>query len=275
MTKLSENQWDELITEYKAGGTTMALAKKFGIGRNAVSTGLKKRNVKFHSHNFFFTKQAEERTNVHAFDEITPTSAYWLGLIFADGCVTDSNRLHLGLESTDRAHIARFKDFMGSANTVSDIESERENKTKFMSNFAIQHAHLARTLASYGIGPRKSLTAEAREDLVPNKHFWRREVDGDGSIMFYQEERRPSPTAKISLVGSEKMMHQFVEFAEPIIGKRMKVNRHDKIFQVACCGIVAYPLIKYLYEDAEVALDRKMEKAKKIIEYYEKELDAA
>jgi hypothetical protein len=272
MGKLTRNQWDELITEYKAGGTTMALAKKYDISRSSVLRNLRFRGVKFHPPGFLCTKRSEENTNVHVFDELTPTSAYWLGLLFADGCVLDNNQVTLALKSTDGAHIDKFKAFMQSNNSVHNGSGLRRGKRWFTNALRVQNAHLARTLASYGMGPRKSLTAEAREDLVPNKHFWTGYVDGDGSVYSWTKKGEALPRIGFSAVGSEKMMHQLAEFAEPIIGKRMNVRKSENIFCLACEGAFAYKIIKYLYGDAEVALDRKMTKAKEIIDYYEKKL---
>lgn len=281
MGKLTENQWDELITEYKAGGTTMALAEKFGVVKSTVRLGLKKRSVKFHPKNFFDRKRAASNTNMHAFDTITPESAYWTGFLMADACVTDSNAVILTLASVDRGHVEKFKSFMQSSNPIRDHRNGRSNTAgeieRYASTICFYGEHLANKLISYGVTPRKSFSAKACDDLAANKDFFRGVIDGDGHIKLRLRKNRKPGTyiAMLELYGSEHITQQFAAFAETIIGGAAHVRPKKNIFVATVHGTKAYKLIKYLYEDAEVFLDRKMEEAKEIIDYYEKKLASA
>lgn len=116
----------------------------------------------------------------HIFDLIdTPEKAYWLGVLYTDGCVT-SNGFYTKLETKDRDWLELFKKFMNAEHPLL-----RGQGTWFIS---IGSKYLNETLHQYGIIPNKTY-----DYFIPvyipkgelESHYWRGCMDGDGCIGYY------------------------------------------------------------------------------------------
>lgn len=114
------------------------------------------------------------------FDKIdTPSKAYWLGVLYADGYV-DMRGYYTVLETKDLDWLEQFKSFMKSEHTI-----YKGNGTHILS---IGSKYLNSSLQQYGVIPNK--TYDHNIDVyVPEKelesHFWRGAMDGDGCIGYY------------------------------------------------------------------------------------------
>lgn len=114
--------------------------------------------------------------NDNAFDTIdTEAKAYWLGFLFADGCVIHNNLL-LELSCVDYGHIEKFLNFLCSDYPI------QPTKKKCVS-VCITSKHMVECLKDYGCVERKSLILKFPAiDLAMEKHFIRGYFDGNGSI---------------------------------------------------------------------------------------------
>ncbi len=126
------------------------------------------------------------RRNVCEFDRSyfrnidTEPKAYWLGFLMADGCVSDRARsgalqLHVHLQKSDKGHLQKFHDAIGSSNKIHDCQASV--RSSHSSDF------LCNDLIRWGCTPRKSLTLEypAGMPCEMDGHFIRGYFDGDGS----------------------------------------------------------------------------------------------
>ena len=105
--------------------------------------------------------------------------AYWLGFMFADGCVTKTrNTLQFGLHYDDREHVQKFIDTLGVDRTYNVRPKEPFVYTSFSS------AQLVDDLIAQGCIPHKSMHLQfptgVSETLM--RHFIRGYFDGDGSV---------------------------------------------------------------------------------------------
>lgn len=200
------------------------------------------------NHNFFDVIDTEEK-------------AYWLGFITADGCINDTGKstLIVELKKTDSAHLQKLCNALGSDRPVLP-SSKNCAKVTFGS------WQLVDSLALLGVGPRKSATVRpwyGPEHLM--SHYWRGMVDGDGTIS--PQHTRNKWT--VGLCGSIHCVVEFCNWARTITGSEALPRQSSAspscwYWQVA--GTWApQSLIKALYGDASVYLDRKKDLADRIM----------
>lgn len=82
----------------------------------------------------------------------TEEKAYWLGFLYADGCVGSAeDKIELGLAEQDFHHIEKFRDFIGINNKISYRPSTKSYRYSFRSSSCKQD------LIKQGCVPKKSL----------------------------------------------------------------------------------------------------------------------
>jgi hypothetical protein len=215
---------------YERGESIQQLADRCGIGPKAVVKILARAGTKMRRPG----RLAVVRDD--AFDTITPESAYWIGFLMADGCVSDPSgrpkRISLGLQERDASHVEAFRSFLNSRNTISiSRQVAIRGGSEFLKHqFVVSSDALADALARYGVGPRKSLTARV-VGLEGNRDFWRGVIDGDGHI----REAAGGKSISVQLVGSEGMMRQFLDFVGSVYPRECgSLYRYRNVFR---CGI--------------------------------------
>ena len=203
--------------------------------------------------------------NESAFEAVTEESAYWLGFLTVDGCVTRDKRfpssqpkLKVNLGLKDLAQLQKLRDFLGFEGEITICE-------KYCS-MTVSSRRITEDLARYGVVPRKSQRTIAHSLLEHNRHFWRGVVDGDGGIYVKVGNNYPS----IYLAGSERLLRQFARYLLFAgLTKRLTTVRPCRsTMQLAVAGRHAVNIIEHLYHDSRVALDRKQTLATAVIELW-------
>lgn len=135
--------------------------------------------------------------NHHIFDSInTEEKAYWLGFIWADGCILNVKEdkpnyaFELGLSVKDIEHLRKFCKF---ANVPENKIKVRKNnglgkdKEFYLCRIQISSKHLWNVLNNYGCCPNKtnnenfpSISIFSEPKLI--SHFIRGVFDGDGWV---------------------------------------------------------------------------------------------
>jgi len=192
-------------------------------------------------------------------DTVIEEMEYWIGYITGDGYVRDRrNRMQvLGLQSIDKEHIEKFKEFMQYTGKIikKTYSSENSNDAYIIE---ISSDRIVDSLKLYGIHPNKSHDIEINY-LMWSKHFWRGLIDADGHI---------SKDRRVSIVtGSKEFARQFVLFVTYAIGSVPKIYKDQNVYRVRLTKRNTVKLLKLLYEDANVYLERKYKKAMEVIEY--------
>ena len=149
----------------------------------------------------------------------------------ADGCIGDTGhgqlKVILELKLSDLAHVEAFKRFLNSGHKITISKKDRT----FNAKLQIASTRIARKLSDYGIGPRKSFTAEAAPCVALSRHFWRGVIDGDGYMKL--RVHRKSLIPKFELVGSESLLAQFLSFARAyglVTSATPRLNKKKKIW---------------------------------------------
>lgn len=253
-----------LAADYRSGLSYAGLIEKHGVTSVAVWRALRRQGV---------TARRKGRTyslNEAAFDTVTEASAYWLGFLMADGCVTEQKgqwRVACCASETDGDHILRFRDFLGAGHKISVTAPTPGGKgRKRMHVFTAPSRRLAEAVMRFGVVPRKSHTARVI-GLENDRHFWRGCVDGDGCVTMTRKEGGWMPL--LLLVGARPLLEQFAEFVKLSIGRSVNVLKAATIFQIRISGSHAAAMLHVLYDDATVALARKAAEAERIYRHVE------
>jgi hypothetical protein len=253
--KLTPQQRDELLRRYVAGENTKILIDQFGVGHPAICNMAKRRGVKTRG-------QKRLPLNDDAFAFITPESAYWIGFMMADGAIW-GKRVSIMLSDKDSEHMQKFKKFLSSGLKMI-YAAPRVLVGKYISRpqigVGVYSIKMVSDLAKYGVVPNKSKTAKVI-GLEINRDFWRGVIDGDGCI------DAVGIYPRISLTGSYDLVSQFSNFIQHCIGFSPNIIRDKGVYRAQTAGHRAISVIRVLYENATVSLDRKAEKARQVLEH--------
>lgn len=192
----------------------------------------------------------------------SPNKAYWLGFLYADGCVKN-NSLILQISTKDEGHVRKFKRFMRTQAPILP-------KPKKCCGISINNKELIRDLKKHGLTERKTFTISTPvlpEEML--RHFYRGYLDGDGWITYRIQRNlggKPSSTQHRSFdfgiaCGSIDFILEFKEYISSIVGKdcgsfhKRKGKRHyqlsfggNKIFAIAT---------RVLYKGKITCMERK------------------
>jgi hypothetical protein len=149
------------------------------------------------------------------FNEIdTAAKVYWLGFIFADGCVVwhDGRKQYIlivQLAEKDAEHLAAMDRDMGGNREPRPVPSTRSARMAWYSK------PLCERLIALGVMPRKSAG-----DTIPayppkfERDFWRGFFDGDGCISWSPSPRSTGlPVYRANVCGAEAVVLAFQAWA--------------------------------------------------------------
>lgn len=255
---------------YVGGLDTVQIGKRFGVSSQTVAEYLRKSGVPMRRGG---GAKRKYQLNESIFDEVNDESAYWVGFLMADGCVS-GNSITLSLSAKDGDHVNKFRVFLGSdiplrRYTYSSTFGPSSNKTYDAVTLSVHSAKIRKSLSKFGVVPRKSKTAVVN-GLANNRHFWRGVIDGDGTLFV---DKRYN-VATVSLVGSKALTSQFLDFAKLHVETSALVRPHKTIFEVGISGYSAAVLIGIIYSNASIALERKSFKATSILQIYDDKCNA-
>jgi len=252
----------EIITAlYEAGHGTRAIAEMLGHGKTTVGGVIVRHGGTM--------RQMPGCEYPDYFDQIdTPEKAYWLGFISADGCIVttaqhpEGSHLAIQLGARDKDHLVKLKAALGATASVHDRTAETFGKPTRLASLSVGSRRLTKALLVLGVTPRKSATMQPWDgpaDLMP--HYWRGMVDGDGSLA-----RKTESVWTVFLCGSEACVRAFAAWAAGICGTTAKPYYKTGCWYISISGRYQVPkLVRALYADAPVSLDRKQETADRIL----------
>lgn len=194
--------------------------------------------------------------------------AYWLGFLYADGCIGEVKRdnyvksimLRLTLQTEDKNHLIKFNKDINSDYKIKDSLI----KSKYLaSTVTITNTEFCKYLINNGCTPRKSLTLTfPRKNIVSKdlvRHFIRGYFDGDGCVSITKRG-----DCQISFIGTSKFLNSINYIVNKEIGlpkKKLVPDKRSNAISIKWSKKYDVNLwYNYLYKDATVYLDRKYEK---------------
>jgi hypothetical protein len=205
----------------------------------------------------------------NAFDKISEHSAYFIGLMMADGWIIENSptsyTIGLGLKTEDRSMIEEFGRFVKTSHPIYDYISESPGWKKtecYHSRIVFNSEHMAKTLIGFGVVPNKTHIAEVK-GLEYDSRFWRGVCDGDGSVVCIDRDSGYWYPV-LAMLGSESLMTQFAEYCNKITGHRPSIHKRKGCFHVALSHKKAKEVICEMYNNSSIAIDRKKRNADRI-----------
>lgn len=239
---IQKDREDPIINDYASGIKIDDLCIKYDVGPIQIREMMDRRGKKRRSPAETVIRHPMDET---VFESLTRDSMYWLGMLGADGNVFE-NRVTLGLKSSDIDHLRKFKDFCKSEHPVKLAKKGAFSVFKFTS------VRVAKSLAKFGITPKKSLTFDPYWYCKNNADFWRGMIDGDGGIYVKKG------VFSIMLCGSKETVHGFAEWTRPICGTTAKPRKVLNIYHFSLSANMAKKVCAVLYaNDPKYYLERK------------------
>lgn len=223
----------------------------------------------------------------------TEEKAYWLGFLYADGCIlTPKNKktnkpkgkvLEISLSEKDREFLEKCRTSLGIEKEVKTRISKIKEKEYKSCRLTCCSTKLCDDLIEKGCLPKKSLILKFPDNKqVPKhliNHFIRGYFDGDGCVSFTiskaKDKRyniiRDSKNYVVGFVGTEDVLKNINKhLIENADCSEIKLMKKGRAFQLNFGGISNFiNIFEYLYKDSTVFMERKAIKFIETIENYE------
>lgn len=255
--------YEPAIQAYISGQSLEKTARTHKVDRHTLAQKLSDQGVEIRSNHSYWT----HTINHSAFDELTDESAYWAGMLMADGCIYHAPprvpEIRLELSDKDKAHVERFRRFLSVELPVRERKIKMPDGRVALYNLCVGRSRqIADKLATYGVIPGKLQRTHVTH-LEHNRHFWRGVMDGDGCLTW--AAHYPS----IQLVGNNGLMQQFCEHIAQALDIHLSPKKFKKnIWTVSIYCRKACAVAQYLYIPSDIALERKQTIAEKFADFY-------
>ena len=251
----TDEQVAYIINKYLNENYTLKqLGKEFNCSYSTIRNLLNKHKIKSRGN-----KQGYPRDEFY-FNKIdTEEKAYWLGFLYADGCV-HSNNYEISVNITDREHIEKFKTAIKAFNhNITEIQDKRFQNAKTLYQFSIKDKQLHQDLIKWGCIPQKSLLI----NKIPNiprdyvSHFLRGYFDGDGSLHYL----RGTNNYRISFVGTKDFLNDVQKELQTNVSLQSNIAGKAYVLQIAGRKQIER-ILNYLYNNSKEnnRLNRKYQK---------------
>lgn len=255
---ISKNEVKNISNDYTKGLSLHSIAKKYHHAVTTIRSLLVENDIKIKTKKEVATKYC---CNNNYFDLLdAPEKVYWLGFIFADGCIY-KDRLIIKLSVRDIEHLHMFKQSIGANHPIHiRIENHGFKKNTEYCIITIFSDNIIQQLKRYGVLYNKS-----QKNIIPKnipteylQDFIRGYVDGDGS--FYHSNHG---TQKIfSVLGSIKLL----KFIQSTLIKNCSLSKVKMRKRTGCYELVyggnkqVQRIADWLYTTSTIHLERKKEK---------------
>ena len=234
------------------------ISKQLGIDRGTLSKNLKEEGV------LVINKQNDNRCNTSIFKVIdTEEKAYWLGLLYADGSVSqNTSHIELTLKIEDKNHVEKFREFTKHKNKVIEKNVMLDGKVFKNARLSFRCKKMKYDLIDKGCTPQKSLNLTfPTTDQVPShliRHFVRGYFDGDGSMTNTEK------TYRMSINGTEQFLHSLCD----VMGweKNSIKQRDGNAYRWESRNTSTIPkMLCDMYDNSNIYLERKYNLYKQMI----------
>ena len=251
----TDEQVAYIINKYLNENYTLKqLGKEFNCSYPTIRNLLNKHKIKSRGN-----KQGYPRDEFY-FNKIdTEEKAYWLGFLYADGCV-HSNNYEISVNITDKEHIEKFKAAIKAFNhNITEIQDKRFQNAKTLYQFSIRDKQLHQDLIKWGCIPQKSLLI----NKIPNiprdyvSHFLRGYFDGDGSLHYL----RGTNNYRISFIGTKDFLNDIQKELQTNVSLQSNIAGKAYVLQIAGRRQIER-ILNYLYNNSKEnnRLNRKYQK---------------
>lgn len=268
--KFTKEQEKEITLRYISGEKSTDLSKEFNCAY-ATILNIVKRNGEN-------TKSYSEAHRIHHCNDNyfsiidTEEKAYFLGFLYADGCVHSTQpRFLISLQEEDKYILDKFK---SELSYTGELYLRMSNSVKNQYALEITSKQLKDDLINLGCVSKKSLILQFPDELqIPKEllhHFIRGVFDGDGGVGITNR-----------LINNKEYKEQFItfigsnDFIEGLYRKLSFLNTINVSFinkgnnkQLSIKSKLDFiKMYEFLYKDATIYLHRKYNKFQDILKY--------
>jgi len=274
--------YELIIKDNESGIGTKMLFKKYKVYPDTISNFFRKNNIPLIREKKDIGTNIKYSIDFEYFNNInTPQKAYWLGWLWADGCIHKTNySISISLQEKDGQILERLKKHIKAENPILIKESiGKKGQTLKYNTFTIRSKRIFNNLLLVGMTPKKSLTVawpkDLKDDLV--KYFIRGYFEGDGCIFHkkYKTKRGIASQYNASLACSD-IFAQIIKDYLSKIGIESNIQKTGKI-SILNIGkldsLVKFSKLIYSDHLEEMTLERKFLKIKSSEEYYQNQLN--
>jgi hypothetical protein len=270
MTRLEKAKYmkdniEDIATDYLSGKTSREISRELDVDKKSVLAALRKYGVEFRNpseRHRSYTVNDKVFENINTFEK-----AYWLGFLGGDGCNTGTG-IRIALKASDRLHLEKFRDFMGSnAKIYNTVKyDEKYNKKHYGCLIVICNKKISNDLSKLGITIRKTYDYKFPQFLEEKYYasYLLGLIDSDGCFYYYSNDKYFG----INFIGTYDVVHNFAKILMDNCNITVKISKYrDNNFNYVFCvsgGGQPIKVVKFLYKDlynTETWLKRKKEKA--------------
>ena len=248
----------EIINMYLNNISVPKISKITGVNEISIRRGLRKLEIYDPKRDVKIT----DYKNLDFFHEInSEEKSYWLGFIYADGYISENNRIGINLNKKDSEHLQKIGDIFNK-------------KLYFLKDYndvmlTIYNKELWEDLNNHGIEVLKTYDTTTNilnfisKDL--ERHFIRGYFDGDGSVGYQNNNKR---LCYFTLISG---CYNFIEETQLIIENSIPnincINIHkDNLYKLTYRSHKdIINIYNWLYKNSTIYLNRKKEKFEEII----------
>ena len=248
---------NSIIDLYNTGLSCQKIANQLNVSESFINKKLKELNITKRSNSIYRRRPWNE----NFFNKIdTEEKAYWLGFLYADGCVHDkpNSQKLITLVVKDKEVVEKFIKAIDGTFTVK----------KYSDNYGVYLTSkiMFNDLCKLGCVPRKSLILTfpiINKELI--HHFIRGYFDGDGTVFIANKQNKNKTTTVyksigIGICGTFGLLNILAQHA-PINFPKKDKRKEGNIWYSSTSGSKkALVFYNYLYKNATVWLDRKKNK---------------
>ena len=262
MKRISIEIEKKICSDYSTGKySSRELGEKYSLSKSTILRVLKRNNIEAKNRRLVNTN-----LDIDYFKEIiTEQKAYFLGFIFADGCVSNEE-LFIDINEKDIDILIKFRE---EINSQAKISTRIKGKSS-MSRIVVKNRTFTDHLSKYGIIKNKTKnTKHLPYEIIPKelwRHFFRGLIDGDGWITKTKENRYH--IGYVTQYNSTAL--DFIYMMNELIEDKWKnrvINRNKKysVVQIQKSEQVKQ-LATVLYMNSNIHLSRKFQMAQEILD---------
>lgn len=270
--QVSEEEVSKMYDMYLTGKSMKDVAKEFGVSYTCVASNFSKRGLKVRE---LSGACAKYNIDKYYFDKIdTPNKAYIVGLLYADGChLSNRDVVSITLQEQDVSVLNNIKYELKTDRPLYFVSSKRSPLTKNNAYMLVlSNKHIVNTLENLGLCSRKSLILEWPEWLPESlyRHFIRGYLDGDGCIYFNNKTHE----CKVYITSTEMFCNKIKQVIFNSISVNSSITKASCNSQITktlniCGNRQVYRFLNWIYEGADLLIERKYEKYLNFIQYYQ------
>ncbi|MCX7748409.1 MAG: hypothetical protein N2645_16215 [Clostridia bacterium] len=246
---------------FQQGMSITKVCKELGMSRKWFTDYLRNQNIETNPSPFKISFNRDYFKEVN-----TEEKMYWLGFLFADGCIVENKKngkakgmvLELAVANEDKEHLYKFCDAVKADYSTIKKKIVKLNGKEFVcQRITLCSTDMCKDLIMHGMTPRKSFSVCIPDDVMNSpflKDFLRGYFDGNGHIL---KDRNGIAITS----ASPKILIQFkVIFANLGCDDVKIVTDKAPAFEIRYFNIKDDKIIlNYLYGNPQIYLTRKYE----------------